>query len=100
NIVRENVQDILVRRRVNLPGNSASLKLFGHGRIGEFAEERRAICDQRLKQGSAMLSSRVDGSRHGVETVRIRGADHRAEIVVAYREGVSDGVVKRKVGTS
>src|SRR6266436_4543158 len=45
-----------------------------------------------------MLSSRVNGSRHGVETVRIRGADHRAEIVVAYREGVSHGVVKRKVG--
>src|SRR5437763_5990197 len=47
-----------------------------------------------------MLSSRVNGSRHGVETVRIRGADHRAEIVIAYREGVSHGVVKRKVGAS
>src|SRR5438477_473210 len=47
-----------------------------------------------------MLSSRVNGSCHGVETVRIRGADHRAEIVIAYREGVSHGVVKRKVGAS
>src|SRR2546430_15286829 len=47
-----------------------------------------------------MLSSRVNRSGYGVETVGIRGADHRAEIVVAYREGVSHGVVKRKVGAS
>src|SRR6266478_2598848 len=47
-----------------------------------------------------MLSSRVNGSRHGVEAVRIRGADHREEIVVAYGEGVSHGIVKRKACAS
>src|ERR1700687_4084710 len=48
-VVGENaVQDVLVRRTVNLPGNAPRLKLFGHCGIRQAAEKRRTTQAQRL----------------------------------------------------
>ncbi len=69
---------------------------FKRIRVGE-SFERRAICNDGLQNRSAILSSWINGSRHGVQAVRIGGAQHGTEIVVADRERISHSIVKRNV---
>ena len=100
-VVRENaVGDGLVRSGVDLPGNAVGLELLGHGRVGETAVKGTAISDETLQDGAAARASGIEGSGHGVEAIGIGRAEDGTEIAVADGEGVGEGVVKGKIGTS
>src|ERR1700722_1643928 len=97
-IVRKNsAKNGFVRRRINLPGNSTSLQLLGHGRVGQTAIKSGAISDDRLQNRPAVFSIWVQRGRHGVQAVRIGGTDYRTKIVVANRESVRQRVVVRNI---
>src|SRR6266852_31802 len=85
--------------RSHLPGNSASLKLLGHGGVGETAVKRCAICNDGLQDRSAVGAAGVEGGRHGIEAVRVGRTHHRAKIVVANGESVGESVRVGNVST-
>src|ERR1700676_1069299 len=97
NIVRKSASEVGVRGRIHFPGNTARLKLLGHGGVSQAPEKGRPVYAKRLKQRPAIPSVGVNRSSHAVKAVRIAGTHCRAEVVVTDRESVSHGIVKRKV---
>ena len=68
NIIGKNAaRDGVVGRGVNLPGNSASMKLLGHGGVGQAAVNGGAMANHGLQNRSTIRAVGVDGCRHGVK---------------------------------
>jgi len=96
-IGEDSAENGFIGRGIDSPGDAASLKLFGHGGVGQATGECVSIGDDGFENGSTVFAVRVQGSGHGVETIGVGGSNHGTEVVVADGEGIGERVIEGNV---